>query len=929
MPLVRSNAQVTQTTYPPDPCLVHPLPPAPQFEGREAELAQLRSWWAVGAPSVVALVGLGGAGKTALASRFLAELSGPGGGPRPAGLFVWSFYQQPDAGLFLQEAYRYFSGGADTPALAKGAGLLHLLREALHWGGPYLLVLDGLERVQRQADSSAGAFGQIEDPLLKGLLTRIAEGMGQTVALITSRFPLTDLDPFRGQGYRHLEVGGLDLPAAVALLRKRGVKGDDLTLAALVETYGAHALTLDHLGGLIGQFLDGDPRRAPEAPPLATPGSDHQALRLARLLNAYEAHLPPTELALLGRLCLLSRSVSEEHILRLFLCSPVVGTRALRECADQIARLPIRTSRPFERRRELAEAVRTTLQERLCDSPVAGPEAAFRQNLLLALEEVVELHRINVEDDVDELLGVYTDTGVDICTDARPLPVMDRERLRSWAKRYLELRDHPLLPFQKPHEELELAFQNLGWSKAARRRSDLSPDDVLMEFRLVRERLHGLALEHFVLRRVRELCRLYQQKWSTAGPLAALDERAMRQVLGALVGRHLVLREADGSLSVHPAIRDHFARMAQGQGQASWHDLIREQLVSLVHRPGVRLPEDRATLDLVEEAIDHALQAGRSDQACWLYHQVLGGLRHLAWRLGEVARGLRILRRFDPCPDHSGLAWCLRSLGELDEAYTHNSMPYFRADIRLLQGRLPLVAAEGDGARAATAAFLMGQTAALPPDLLGMVIPRAQVLLYLGRLNDAWRATPPEGLYQEIGWEGERVRGQLLMAEVARRQRDEAACRKLLETASRWILHSGSVEHLCLWHLMRSRLAIDLGDSENAGRALDEGLHMARQAGLVLISVELLCEQAALFLARGNAVAASAPAREALRMACAENCQFVWGAAQAGHLLGESRARQNMPEQARARLARTLALRERIGDPRAEETRRLLEGLRG
>ena len=58
----------------------------------------------------------------------------------------------------------------------KGAGLLHLLGEALASGGAHLLVLDGLERVQRQEGRAPALFGQIEDPLLKGLLTRIAAG---------------------------------------------------------------------------------------------------------------------------------------------------------------------------------------------------------------------------------------------------------------------------------------------------------------------------------------------------------------------------------------------------------------------------------------------------------------------------------------------------------------------------------------------------------------------------------------------------------------------------------------------------------------------------------------------------------------------------------------------------------------------------------
>src|SRR5262249_34852724 len=49
-------------------------------------------------------------------------------------------------------------------------------------------------------------------------------------------------------------IGGLSRSAALTLLRQRGIKGDDAVLGSLIENYGAHALTLDHLGGLIGQF---------------------------------------------------------------------------------------------------------------------------------------------------------------------------------------------------------------------------------------------------------------------------------------------------------------------------------------------------------------------------------------------------------------------------------------------------------------------------------------------------------------------------------------------------------------------------------------------------------------------------------------------------------------------------------------------------
>ncbi len=264
----------------------------------------MRSCWLNGESGVVALVGLGGAGKTAIAARFIEELTQAENPLRPEGLFVWSFYQEPDVGYFLEEAYQYFAGPAAAATQAKGAGLLHLLRGALERDGRHLLVLDGLERVQRQESNELGSFGQVEDPLLKGLLTRIAEGIGSTVALVTSRFPLSDLAPFRDHGYRHLEIEGLDRPAGLALLRRHGVQGDDVTLAELVESYGAHALTLDHLGGLIGQFLEGDPRRAPRRPNSLRPS---RIARRCGLLGCFKhtrrIYLQPSLLCSAGCVC--------------------------------------------------------------------------------------------------------------------------------------------------------------------------------------------------------------------------------------------------------------------------------------------------------------------------------------------------------------------------------------------------------------------------------------------------------------------------------------------------------------------------------------------------------------------------------------------------------------------------------------------------
>jgi hypothetical protein len=917
--------------HPPDHCQVHPLPGAPQFVGREQELGELMNVWCKAAPGVVALVGLGGAGKTAIAARFLEGLCSPEHPLRPTGLFVWSFYQEPDAGYFLQEAYRYFGRPESSSTPAKGAALLHLMVDALSSGGAHLLVLDGLERVQRPESHGTGQFGQIEDPLLKGLLARVAEGIGQTIVLVTSRFPLTDLRSAPGHGYRHIDVEGLSLAAASALLRHRGVQGDDATLANLVEGYGAHALTLDHLGGLIGQFLGGDPRRAPEAPRLVSPEQDRQALRLARLLNGYAEHLPPAELALLCRLCLLRRCVKVEQILPLFLCSPAVHQRTARVVESLIQHSQNSNDFADALRPELAVAVREAITDVLQQSPIAGPDHVFQESIRMAVETVLDQHENNVENDIEELIRLYDKSDFDVSTEQRPLPWQDQERLRDSLARYNELRIHPLLPYKEPPAPLQTAFLVAGWGKAPPPTyEDLTPSDVMHAFRRVRLILQRFAVKHLTLRRVREICRLYQRKWQAGGPLAMLDAETLRLALEALVGRHLALREADDSITVHPAVRDYFGQLATASERGFWHDLIGEQLISLVRRPGLRLPTDQASLDLVEEAICHAIEAGQSAKALQLYNQALGGHRHLAWKLGEMARGLRIIRSFNPCPDRWALGWYLRALGELEEAFRQNNLPFFRADIRLLQGRLTEVTREGDPARAAIAEFLMGRrTPSLPPDPLGCVIPRAQVLLYSGRFGDAWLASQPEKVYEMFGWEDDRVRCTLFRAELASRMGDALNARRSLDDAARWILHAGSVEHLCLYHMVRARISRHDGEVEAAQLAANEGLHIARRCGLGLYLVELLCIQAELWLKSSQPSAALQPAREALRFATSAESHFIWGSTEAGHLVGQSLLAQNRPDEAKPILDKVLSRRRRINDPRAILTQDLIDSIDG
>src|SRR5262249_44016026 len=151
-----------------------------------------------------------------------------------------------------------------------------------------------------------------------------------------------------------------------------------------------------------------------------------------------------------------------------------------------------------------------------------------------------------------------------------------------------------------------------------------------------------------------------------------------------------------------------------------------------------------------------------------------------------------------------------------------------------------------------------------PPDVLGCAIPRFQLQLYLGRPDAVVRSEGMELLYHDIGFEGDRVRHRLLLAEAARRRADEDSSRKHLEGAAHWMLHSGSVEQLCVLRLIDARDSRDSGELSRARRTMQEGLHLAQRCGLGLYQIGLLCEQAEVLLVEGDPAAAETAAREAL-----------------------------------------------------------------
>jgi tetratricopeptide (TPR) repeat protein len=284
--------------------IVHALQPAPHFHGREALVSELEEWVSdLASPDRVwSLVAAGGTGKTAVAERVVRDMQ-----PGEANVLVWSFYESPGADAFLRECNQLFLGENEGPA----GGRLERLERGLRDGRPHLIVLDGLERVQEE-EGAGRVRGELSDQTLKLLLRTLAAGLGRARALVTSRFPLVDLQDWTNRGYRDTRLDDLTPEAAVAVLRGWNVVGDEAELRAASAQVGNHALSVAVIGSYLRSFADGTISAVNDFDLDAVTGTDPKAAKLARVLAFYAERVPSEERDLLARLSVFPRGVTLE-----------------------------------------------------------------------------------------------------------------------------------------------------------------------------------------------------------------------------------------------------------------------------------------------------------------------------------------------------------------------------------------------------------------------------------------------------------------------------------------------------------------------------------------------------------------------------------------------------------------------------------------
>jgi hypothetical protein len=284
-----------------------------QFFGREAELALLDAAVGMAGPSLIAFVGPGGQGKTAIVQHWLEQCRSRG----LDGIFLWSFYRGKDADLCLRELYGHVTGAAAGAEVSATYAVDHLLAELRRQR--WAVVLDGSEVVQYEAGAW---FGRFVHPELGRLLEELAAEPLPGAVVLTTRFPLPELR--RRRHARVLFLGRLDTESARGLLQSVGVHGDLPELDGAAAACGCHAKAVELLGTYLARFHGGVAARHCDLPDLApaeaASGEEH---KVARVLAAYAAALPAEQQDVLALATAFRDPPTEPRLLEYLASAPV------------------------------------------------------------------------------------------------------------------------------------------------------------------------------------------------------------------------------------------------------------------------------------------------------------------------------------------------------------------------------------------------------------------------------------------------------------------------------------------------------------------------------------------------------------------------------------------------------------------------------
>jgi tetratricopeptide (TPR) repeat protein len=297
-PLSKLLHKVVEIPTPPTPYIAHPytLLQTRDLVGRRKEIDILSDWFlgrklelSLSSIKIFNLVALGGMGKSALAWKWFKEVV-PVLNPNLQGSVWWSFYES-DAHFenFILRTLSYVSGKpVDAirllPSYVREKQLLTYLDQS-----PYLVVLDGLERIliaykRKEAntvndedldDLTSNFVGELAsrlhlekipvsqrklrktiDPQAGNFLRELSQINSSRILISTRLYP-SALQSSLGheiRGAKAYYLGGLSDDDALELWKEFKVSGSRISLLNLFKTFDKHPLIIHILAGLIANY---------------------------------------------------------------------------------------------------------------------------------------------------------------------------------------------------------------------------------------------------------------------------------------------------------------------------------------------------------------------------------------------------------------------------------------------------------------------------------------------------------------------------------------------------------------------------------------------------------------------------------------------------------------------------------------------------